>query len=312
MDFTIFSGCYNSAPTIERLFLSIKTQTFKEFEWIVFDDFSQDNTVELIENFIRQNHNIKVLFIKNKHNCGIKYCFLEALRIANGKYLVQWDHDDDNKPNQLEVFNKIISEYDDGYLAGVWALCEDQQGNLLGNKYSTYITVGNYFTHYRKYITRYGKSTEQNERMPCINISKLRKLEKYVQENFPEDFRSLYPNFRWAFLSMLGNKIIFINEVVRVYYINQNLVTLSNIRGPVESENIMLSCKHWINLFFKYLNYKHIYFKFKIYLSYINHGINADKKLNFLVNNVTGSISKLIISILYFPIMIFKRLYSGT
>jgi glycosyltransferase involved in cell wall biosynthesis len=305
--FTIISSTYNAEAFIERLFTSIENQTYKNFEWYLFDDDSKDNTVEKIEKFIEEHPEIDVYFTKNKPNKGLLFGYLEALKCANGEYLLQWDHDDIHKPNELEVFNKIIQEFDDGKLAGVWALCEDQFGNLLGNQYPNYVSVGNYFTHFKKYITKYGNKYKHNERMPCINISKLRELDQYIMTNYPNDYNSLFPTFRWALLSALGNKIVFINEVVRTYFVDDSIEKKMTRTGKNLSLRLMNTQRLWINIFIKHLDFKNIYFKLSTYLSYVNHGILSEQSFRVLFNNINPVFGKIIFLILYPPIFIYLK-----
>lgn len=50
--FTVFTPCYNGAKTIHRVFESMKTQTYDNWEWIIVNDGSQDNSDEIIRNEI--------------------------------------------------------------------------------------------------------------------------------------------------------------------------------------------------------------------------------------------------------------------
>ena len=49
---TVFTPTYNRAHTIERVYESLKAQTCDDFEWLVIDDGSTDNTKTLVESFI--------------------------------------------------------------------------------------------------------------------------------------------------------------------------------------------------------------------------------------------------------------------
>ena len=51
--FTIFTSCYNSEKFIHRLYDSLKAQSFKNFEWLIIDDFSDDSTKSIIESIER-------------------------------------------------------------------------------------------------------------------------------------------------------------------------------------------------------------------------------------------------------------------
>lgn len=47
--FTIFTPCYNGAKFIHRVFKSVASQTYKNFEWIIINDGSTDNSDEIIQ-----------------------------------------------------------------------------------------------------------------------------------------------------------------------------------------------------------------------------------------------------------------------
>ncbi len=73
---------------------SIKNQTYKNFEIIIVDDLSKDDTINKIENFIKSNPALSVKLIKNEINRGQLACFLEGLRIAGGEFVCSIDGDD--------------------------------------------------------------------------------------------------------------------------------------------------------------------------------------------------------------------------
>ena len=55
MNVTVLTPTYNRAYVIEKLYKSLLTQTAKNFEWLVVDDGSADNTKELINGYINEN-----------------------------------------------------------------------------------------------------------------------------------------------------------------------------------------------------------------------------------------------------------------
>lgn len=66
---------------------SIKNQTYKNFEIIVVDDCSEDNTVKIIEEFISNNKSFEISFIKNEKNLGQFSSFIIGLKQANGQFI---------------------------------------------------------------------------------------------------------------------------------------------------------------------------------------------------------------------------------
>ncbi len=73
---------------------SIKNQTYKNFEIIVVDDASEDDTPEKIQSFINENPELKITFIKNENNIGQLGSFLEGLKKAKGQFICAIDGDD--------------------------------------------------------------------------------------------------------------------------------------------------------------------------------------------------------------------------
>ncbi len=73
---------------------SIKNQTYKNYEIIVVDDYSADDTFEKISKFQKENKGIMVQSIKNEKNIGQMSSFLEGLKIAKGEFVCLIDGDD--------------------------------------------------------------------------------------------------------------------------------------------------------------------------------------------------------------------------
>ncbi|WP_349763454.1 glycosyltransferase family A protein [Fusobacterium sp. SYSU M8D902] len=83
MGITIVTPTYNRGYIIENLYFSLCKQTNKNFEWVIVDDGSVDNTKELINKFIQENKiQIKYFYQKNSgkalaHNEGVKLASME-------------------------------------------------------------------------------------------------------------------------------------------------------------------------------------------------------------------------------------------
>lgn len=85
---------YNYSNFIEQTLESIKNQSYKNFEIIVVDDCSSDNSVEVVERFIQFNQDLKITLIKHDKNLGQFASMLDGLKIANGKFISFVDSDD--------------------------------------------------------------------------------------------------------------------------------------------------------------------------------------------------------------------------
>ena len=62
--FTVFTSVYNRATTVKRVFNSLNKQTFKDFELIIIDDGSVDDTEKIIKNNFRDS---RITYIKQKN-----------------------------------------------------------------------------------------------------------------------------------------------------------------------------------------------------------------------------------------------------
>lgn len=92
---------YNGEKYIEESINSILNQTFSDFELIIVDDASTDNTLNIVRKF--NDNRIKIIKLKN--NVGVGKAIIEGLKYANGEYIAKVDADDVYHP---ERFSKQI------------------------------------------------------------------------------------------------------------------------------------------------------------------------------------------------------------
>ncbi len=98
---SIIIPTYNGEKYIERAIRSILNQTYQDFEIIVVDDFSIDNTVEIVKELQKEDHRIK--FIKLEENSGgPARPKNEGFKIAKGEYIAYLDQDDEWLATKLE------------------------------------------------------------------------------------------------------------------------------------------------------------------------------------------------------------------
>lgn len=109
---TVFTPTYNRGYIIENLYKSLKTQISNNFEWLVIDDGSTDNTEELFKKWNREDNKFNIRYVKTDNN-GKPRAINKALEIANGRYLFMVDSDDHITNDAIFKIEKWISEIDD-------------------------------------------------------------------------------------------------------------------------------------------------------------------------------------------------------
>ena len=107
---TAFVGCYNHSRFVEECLDSVRQQTYPKFQVIIFDDCSKDNSVSVIENWLKE-HQLDWQFIPHTRNVGICASFNEVLRLARGKYISVVAADDvwlpDKTSRQVEMMEQM-------------------------------------------------------------------------------------------------------------------------------------------------------------------------------------------------------------
>ena len=91
-DITVILIIYNQAHCFHKALRSIQNQSLKNVEIIIIDDCSTDNSIELINNYQKEDN--RIILIKHEKNLGKIKSRTDGIRIANGKYITVLDGDD--------------------------------------------------------------------------------------------------------------------------------------------------------------------------------------------------------------------------
>ncbi len=117
---------YNRAHLIKRAIQSVLNQTYQNFEIIVVDDGSVDNTEEVVKNF----NNQKIRYIRYNENKGVAAARNTGIKATRGDYIAFQDSDDEWFPNklerQMEVFKNVSPEVGVVY-TGTWRIRNNER-----------------------------------------------------------------------------------------------------------------------------------------------------------------------------------------
>lgn len=107
---SIIMPAYNAEQYIESAIQSVRKQTVTDWELIVVDDLSSDNTAKIVSEIMREDARIHL--ICNEQNQGVSYCRNMGVQKANGEWIAFLDSDDCWKTEKLEHQLAVAEEKD--------------------------------------------------------------------------------------------------------------------------------------------------------------------------------------------------------
>ena len=128
---TVFTPAYNRADMLPRLYRSLCDQTCKDFEWLIVDDGSTDETASVVQSFVNEEK-INIRYIK-KENGGKHTAHNLALEQAAGEWFFCVDSDDLLEENAVEKLTKKFAQRNGE--DGIIAYKEDLNGALLSDPF---------------------------------------------------------------------------------------------------------------------------------------------------------------------------------
>lgn len=123
---SVIMSVYNCSKTLSKSIDSILAQTFKNWELIICDDCSKDETAKIAKAYAERYPNIK--FITNKQNKGLAYSLNHCLEYAKGEYIARQDGDDYSLPHRLETQLSFLKDHTRYAIVGSAAILFDENG----------------------------------------------------------------------------------------------------------------------------------------------------------------------------------------
>ena len=130
---SVLMQAYNAERYIAEAIESVLNQTYKNFELIVINDGSTDNTLDIIEEFARQDERIKVV---SHPNMGMGASLNKGIAIAKNEWIIRMDADDVMLPHRIERQVAFVSENPDIAVAGCLVYYIDELGKIIGKSAS--------------------------------------------------------------------------------------------------------------------------------------------------------------------------------
>ncbi len=211
---TVFTPAYNRAHLLPRLYESLFRQTSNDFEWLIIDDGSSDNTIELVEQWILENK-IPIRYIYQE-NQGMHGAHNTAYRNIKTELNTCIDSDDFMPDNAVELILDKWNTIDKEKYAGIIGLDALESGQIIGTEFQTvYTTLEDFYLQGGKGDKKLVYRTD-------------------VIKRYPE-----YPIFEGEKYVGLGTKYLFIDKDYQLATINEVLVIVEY--QPDGSSNTMFA-----------------------------------------------------------------------
>lgn len=211
---TVFTPAFNRANLLPRLYESLCSQTNHDFDWLIVDDGSTDNTKDLVQNWIQENK-IPITYIY-QNNQGMHGAHNTAYKNITAVLNTCIDSDDYMPNNAVALILEKWSTIDQNKFAGIIGLDSLISGGILGSKFTLDITTLEDF-----YLNGGTGDKKLVYRTEIIN-------------RYPE-----YPIFEGEKYVGLGTKYLFVDKDFQMVTLNEVLVVVDY--QPTGSSNTMFS-----------------------------------------------------------------------
>ncbi len=216
---SIITPAYNSEKYISEAIESVLNQTYTNWEMIIVNDVSTDNTELIIKKYVDQDSRIKLINLKE--NSGAAVARNTALKVAQGRFIAFLDSDDRWKQNKLEKQIKFMLE----------------------NNYYFTFTSFEYIideNNSQKKIFRVPKSLNYSEGLKNTSIGCLTVV---IDRDKVGDFemplvRRGQDNLTWLMLMKKG---------IIAYSLNENLAEYRKVKGSLSNSKIKALKRQWYN-----------------------------------------------------------------
>lgn len=255
---------YNYARYLDLRMESILNQSFQDFELILLDDASTDNSIEVLEKY--RNHPKTTHFIVNETNSGLPFAqWQKGIALSHGKYIWIAEADDLASPDFLRTCIKALENHPDATVAFAGAEIIDADGNTTGQSFDIWLPEntgnGNEYKVFdgKQYIVHnmYWGSAVYNASGAVFRKDK-------VSDKDFEDCTAMRNSGDWLFWTKLiakGQHIEIYRKLNRFRIHGVNTTAKGKLSGNLEIENMQV------------MRYIENHFPIGLYRKTLRHGL---------------------------------------
>jgi len=232
--FSVVIPTYNHEVFLEKAVKSVLNQTFSDYEMIIIDNYSNDNTENLIKNL--NNKNIK--FIKNRNHGIIAKSRNIGIEQSKSEWIAFLDSDDIWRQEKLKVLFNFIQKHNNYDV-----ICNNELWVYKNNNKTKVSKYGPYKNNFYKTLLKYGS---------CISTSASLVRKKYLLDN--KIFFSEEKNFApyedydfWMRIAKNNGKFKFLKEVLGEHLFHQDSWSEKN-KSILKNSTLSISKHHVFNV----------------------------------------------------------------
>ena len=278
---TVFTPTYNRGYIIAKCYESLKKQTFKNFEWLIYDDGSSDNTKEVVNGFIEEGIlNIRYYYGKN---AGKHVAINRGTDLAKGELFFIVDSDDYLTEASLQLVNDAwdsIEESNKNKYAGV-----SGRRYLVNKENNEFNFTNKYYDADAIKFNLIDNNIQDKAEVYVTNLLKKYKFPEFEGENFMTEA------VVWYKMAEDGYKIRWFNEDIYVCeYLDDGLTAnfysrrIKSIKSTCDSYNKLSAFK--IPLKYK-IRYKINYFRYGVSKYSISYLIKELIEKKFIITSLS-------------------------
>lgn len=208
MKFSVIIPLYNKAPYVAKAIQSVLAQTFMDYELVIVDDGSKDDSAEIAAQAIGGKENCRLI---RQENAGVSMARNNGVAASHGDYLCFLDADDWWEPAFLEEMSKLIEEFPDAGIYGTNYTIVNE------TKHKTRVAPIGVEEGFRKGYINYCQVYSKTLAMPLTSISvAIPRLVFDEMKGFPQGIKLGEDFLLWIHIA-LKYKVVFLNKPLAFY-----------------------------------------------------------------------------------------------
>jgi glycosyltransferase involved in cell wall biosynthesis len=211
---SVAMAAYNGGKFIAEQIDSILAQTYHDFEIVICDDCSTDNTWDVIQQYVAKDDRIKAY--KNEQNLGFRKNFVKAINLCSGEYIALSDQDDVWTDDHLQVLLDNIAEHT---LACANSLLVNESGCSLNMTLKECNAVDYVYddSFDKAYSSIYFHNMYQGA---CMMFHR-----SFVHQAVPLPDDKCYHDTWFALLACYVGGVVYVDKVINYYRIHSNNIS---------------------------------------------------------------------------------------